>query len=416
MILKKTRFSVILLACAMPCLMLFHEVRAELPQRAESDSLKNELRLFLSAYLDLMNQLQADNKEDISRQLMLDYFSNPRVPVYLDAEGSGSGEMVSANDFLEAQLKRYPSGSDFSFLWTTFRLSRPSLDFADRYVVRAEITRFSPGRGGESLLREGVRLLFLIDFIIIDGKPADFKIRGIEYSRRHDRFLRLDLAAGQSRFENRSVMDDPRMTLAWRTGGMVNILYEHFMTPSFAWSAGAGWSTLSGSVLLDRFDSFMGFDPNMKDVTFVTTIYSFDLPLSFVYRPQSSGRVKYRVRVGSLAGVRYFETWSSSAININTGALLDGVVSQSELPQQMTRLRLDLFADAGIGMKINSRSTLHLFAMYRKGVTSLSVREAPLYQTHRYTGQVHPLWDEPDHGSSLQSFSVGLGFEYKLNR
>gem|GEM_PF-4839136 len=377
------------------------------------DSLKQPVRELLNQYAQLSNRLDNKNQETQIREI-LKLFANPRVQVFNDLETEPASTELSVVGYFEKLLQLYPEGLKHSFTWNTLHLGKPVYDFGERYTVRAEVVRVLQSMPDQSMPPKVIKLAFDIGFYLRDGIPVDLKIMEISHSLSGDQWIHFSAAPMMTRFTNRPVSEDERMTLLWGVGYQSQIDFNQFFSEQWGVSAGLGYGSYQGGVVLDHFDAFLGMDPHFTDVHIITRLHYLVLPVSLIFRSSWKGKFNLLAGVGLSGNIRLYETNYSSAKSDPGGNIYEFVYSEYDWVNQLSRIGLDIHASGGVGYQIGAHWMISLEISVNQGLFGLEHQREPNYSNLKYTGQFNPLFGEPDYTTRLFGWSTGVGISYRL--
>lgn len=355
------------------------------------DSLRSSVITLLQRYEFLHNRLSSDADPDLEKAF-IQLFSNPRIQVVGDFNGDSPAGRLSIQDYVTTLLENYPQGVRTELVTESVHLGKPRFDRNDRYIIRARIdqikTVFKSGK--EHTHRS--RIIFLVAFNHAERQNSDFVIFGIEPAPATCNMIGLEISPSRTSFTNSLIRQDLRFELKSGWNYRIGLAYSHFFNSHWGIAVRPNFRTLSGSLTLDSFDAYGGFDPNLKNIVFSNRIWMAGCPVLLTFRRPLGTKWSAYTGAGLSPEIRVFETQLVTGESTNTGLLLENVISEPDWIEKMNRFNLGLVANAGLTYKVSRLMELTAGAAYYQGMTSLDHNVQASYEEGKYTGQFNPLW------------------------
>lgn len=380
----------------------------------DMDSLRTSVITLLQRYEYLHNQLNSEADPDLEKAF-IQLFSNPRIQVVGDFNGDVPAGRISIQDYVATLMERYPGGVRTELDTASVHLGKPRFDRNDRYIIRARIDQIKTVTTSVTEHRYLSRIIFLVAFNPVEGVHADLVIYGIEPAPATCDRVGLEIAPSQTSFTNSVVRQDTRFELRPGWNYRISLAYSHFFNSHWGITVRPNFRTLSGSLLLDSFDAFGGFDPNLKNIVFSNRIWMAACPVLFTYRNPLNTRWSYFAGAGWSPEIRVFETQTVTGENKTTGLRLENVISEPGWMENMNRFGLGLAAHAGIACKLSRLMELTTGVTCYQGITSLDHAVQASYEEGKYTGQFNPLWGNGS-GTYYRDISLSVCLMIKLNK
>jgi hypothetical protein len=378
------------------------------------DSIRSSVISLLEKYEFIHNRLNQDADSDLEKSFIR-LFSNPRIRVVSDITGDSLAGSISVQDYVYNLMEYYPEGVRVGLEMPSIHLGKPQLDRNDRYVLRARIYQT------KTVLRQGQeyshrsRIDFLVSFRRADQQNMDFTIAGIELAPVTLDLFGIEVCPSRSSFTNSLIDQDKRFDLKGDWSYRIGISFSHFFNSSWGLSIEPYVRTLTGSLTLDRFDAFGGFDPHLQNVVFSNRIWMAGCPVILEYRRSFGPKWSAYIGAGLSPEIRVFENQLVTAENTNSGSILTHVISEADWVAQMNRFNLGFTANSGCVYRVSPLIELKAGAAYFEGMTSLDHNERGNYETDKYSGQFNPLWGNSSKTSN-RTLSVCLGLIFILNK
>ncbi|MFH0762118.1 MAG: hypothetical protein V2A67_11510 [Bacteroidota bacterium] len=380
----------------------------------DMDSIRTSVITLLQRYEFLHNRLSSNADSDMEKAF-IQLFSNPRIQVVSDFNGDSVAGRISIQDYVANLMEYYPGGVRVELVTESAYLGKPRFDRNDRYIVRARIdqTKTVLKHGKEYNYRS--RRIFLVAFNYTERKNSDFVIFGIEPAPVTCSRIGLEFSPSRTSFTNSVIDQDSRFDLKSDWSYRIGLTLSHFFNSHWGISVRPGFRTLSGSLTLDSFDAFGGFDPNLKNIVFSNRIWMAGCPVFLTFRMPLGIKWSSYIGAGLSPEIRIFETQLVTGENENTGLLLDNVISEPDWVEKMNRFNLGFEANAGLAYKVSRLIELTAGAAYFQGLTSLDHNVQASYEDGKYTGRFNPLWGN-NAKTLYRDLSISVGFMIILSK
>ncbi len=375
--------------------------------------LKDSVTALLTKYQVLHNQINSQADSSVVWSFM-HLFPNPKVQVVNDLEGPAKITKISIEEFIVKLADLFPEGLNLTLDLSRPTIDQPKYDRNNRYILRVRLNRFISGISGGKVFSSKQKIIFIIAFYYSDNAPGNFTIYGMELPPAGQGVISAVVSPANTGFNNTTLNTDAR--LINNRGMVVNggLSYTYFSSIHWGYGAGIQLSQYSGSVSLDKFDSYAGFDPSLTNVLINNELWFAELPLYFSYRSNLSKRFELRADLGLSFGFRIFEEMGSSAVNHNTGLTMTNVISDAGWISQMKRFNMGLLGNIGVAYKLNNQIGILAGLGIRQGISGLNNNSRTDFLSTRYEGQYNPLWGAP--GKTInQAFFINLGASIRIN-
>jgi hypothetical protein len=380
----------------------------ELP-RWDVDSIKNSVITLLHQYQSLHNQLNSDSGIE-GQRAFVHLFSSPKVLVVNDFEEYPTESRISVLDYASRVVSQYPDGFSIVLNMNGLSVSRPKYDRNNRYLVQARLEKSSIGISAGRVLSIKHRIRVTVGFTLDDGRMSDFLIWGIDLPAPDENYIGFQISPGFGIWRNKELLQDSRFKLKPGPGYRAGIHYAHFFNPRWGLKTGLQVADYHGFLELDRFDPVGPFNPNMREVTFDQHLWFLELPLGLAFKSELSKRTGFILSAGGIAGLRLFESLATSAVNINSGQPLEGVISDPDWIGGLTRMNYSLYVNAGISWLVLPKLSLAAEFEFVRGISPLDRLYQPDFSSTRYLGQYNPILKSEisETYSQMMMFSISV--------
>ncbi|MDD4644986.1 MAG: outer membrane beta-barrel protein [Bacteroidales bacterium] len=342
-------------------------------------------------------------------------YANPNVQVINTLDGEENTGKISIDEFVSRVENNFPDGLMLDFDLKTLTIGVPDYDRNNRYVVMIRINQSLSGISNGKAYSCKLRVIYQIAFYNVEGAPGNFMIYGMDIPDKQQGYLQASVSPSLTGFSNSALQDDQRFASGGRAGFRGQISCFYYLTDHWGMGTGVNFSTYSGTLKLDSLDAVGGFSPNMRDVLIKNKLQSLEIPVLFAARTHSYNKLEIRADIGLSLGIRLFESWSSSAVNRNTGAKLEHVISDSDWINSMRRVNLGLQGDLSVFYHLSDRLDAFIGAGMRQGISGLDKNTNLTFNASKYLGQYNPLWGAP--GKTVnQAYYIYLGMSVLLNQ
>lgn len=379
----------------------------------DKSAIKDSVVTLLSKYQALHNKLNYQNDSLLREFIHL--FSNPRVQVINDLDGQLRTGKISIEEFVLKVADLFPDGLTVNLDLTRLAIDRPRYDRNDRYIVRLRVGRSLNGISGGKVFSSNQKIMLQVAFKYINNTPGGFAIYGMDLPPKGQSFLTASVSPALTGFVNSTVNSDERLSSSKGTAYKGNIAYSYYWSDHWGIGSGAQFSKYTGSISLDKFDSYGGFNPNLKEVRINNDLWFAEVPVFLSCRTNPFKRWEFRADVGLSLGIRLFESMNSTAVNNNTGAALVNVITDAGWISSMSRFNYGLQGTISVKYRLSRRTGIVLGGGMRQGLSGLDNNSYSDFVYSRYQGQYNPLWGAP--GKTVnQAFYLNLGVAVRLNR
>jgi len=410
-LISNFRFSVIFWILF---LLLKQTVFAQETIQWDKTALRDSVVSLLSKYQELHNKL--NNRANQSIELEFgQLFSNPKVQVFNDLLGEDNPEKFSIEEFIGKLGELFPEGLTINMDLNRAAMDFPRYDRNLRYVIKVRINRTLSGISGGKVYSSERKVFFYIAFLYTNNTAGNFKIYGMDLPPKAQSYVTASFSPSSTGFGNSGLKADSRFSMYMKNGYTASVSYSLYFSDHWGLGSGIRFSKYSGSIGLYEFDSFGGFNANLKDVMINNDLWYLEVPLFLTVRTKSSSRLEFRADFGISLGFRVFESMSSSAVNITTGSTLTNVISDPDWIPLMSRFNHGIQVNAGVKYKLTNRWGVLLGGGARQGLSGLDNNTHNDFITTRYLGQYNPLWGAPGKTSS-RSFFGTIGVTILLNK
>ncbi len=407
--------SILKSGCIVLLVYLF-TVQAALSQEApvwDKTSLRDSATALLSKYQILHNQLNSQSDSSVVWRFM-HLFRNPKVQVIDDLEGSEKVSGISIEELMIKMADLFPDGLGVKMDLARLSMDAPKYDRNNRYIIRIRLHRSLSGISGGKVFSSDQKVIFQIAFFNNNGVPDNFTIYGMELPPKGQSFITAIVSPGYSGYINPTLKADSRLGLTRGAGYKAGIFYTRFFSNNWGVGSGVQFSQYSGSVKLDSFDAIGGFNSHLSNISIRNDLWFIEIPAFLSARTSLSKRFEVRADIGLSFGLRVFENMMSSAVNDNTGLLLDDVLSDAGWIDQMNRLNVGLAGNLSVAYRFNNRVGFQVGFGMRQGLSGLDSNVQSDFSGSKYQGQYNPLWGAPGKTVS-QAFFINIGAGYRLS-
>jgi hypothetical protein len=377
-------------------------------------TLKDSVSALLSKYQTFHNQLNNQADQSVVRDF-IHLFSNPKVQVINDIEVKLAAAKIGIEEYVVNVNELFPEGLSVTLDIARFTMDMPKYDRNNRYVIRIRINRLLNGIANGKVFSSNQKVIFQIAFRYLNNSAENFTFYGMDLPPKGQSFLSGNFSPLISGLVNSTVAGDTRLGLTNGSGYSAGLFYTYFFSDHWGLKTGGTFSHYTGSLNINKFDAFGGYDPNMKDIFIDNQLWFAEVPVLLTFRTRSTKRFDLRADFGLNTGVRVFENSVSTAINSNTGASMPNVITDTEWINQMTRFNLSLEGSLSMMFNLNHRLGILLGGGMRQGLTSLDNYLRTDFSGTRYLGQYNPLWASPGKTVS-RAFFICFGATILLNR
>jgi len=380
----------------------------------DKPALRDSIIAILSKYQILHNKLNNQTDPLVEREFV-HLFANPKVQVVNDLEWQSQSTKISIEEYIIKVSDLFPDGLTINLDLARLTIGQPKYDRNNRYIIRIRINRSLNGISGGKVFSSNQRIIFQIAFFYNNNSPGSFAFYGMDLPPKGQNFITASVSPALSGFVNSALGSDERLGLRKGTGYTGGIFYSYYFADHWGIGSGAQFSQYSGSVSLDKFDAFGGFDPNFRDVRIDNDLWFVEVPVFLSCRTKSSNRWEFSADLGLALGIRVFESMTSSAVNTNTGATMVNIITDADWISLMNRLNFGLQGTIAIKYRFNNRLGILIGGSMRQGLSGLDNNNHTDFVTSKYLGQYNPLWGDP--GKTVnQAFTVNLGVSMRLNK
>ncbi len=375
-------------------------------------TLRDSVTALLSKYQILHNQLNSRSESRVEWEFM-HLFSNPKVQVVDDLDGDDQVSTISIEEFLVRMGEVFPEGRTVNLDLSGLAVGQPKYDRNNRYVFRIRVHRAVSGISGGKVVSSDQKVIYLIAFFMNNNSPDNFTIYGIELPPKGQGFVTATLSPSYTGFMNSAIATDNRIGLSGGGAFRGGLSYTYYLSDHWGFGSGLQFSDYISKLSLDKFDAFGGFDPNMRNVSVNNRLWFIELPVFFAWRTNTGKRLEFHADLGLSAGLRIFETSSSSAVNLNTGLPVQNIFSDADWIGLLTRMNMGLQGNLSMVYRVNSQIGVVIGCGIRQGLTGLDTYSQQDFSNAKYLGQYNPLWGAP--GNTLnQSVYANLGVSFRL--
>jgi hypothetical protein len=378
------------------------------------DSLRTSVKTLLQRYEFLHNRLNSEADPDLEKAF-IQLFPNPRILVVGDFTADAPVRRISIQDYVNTLIESHPQGVKTELLIESARLGRPRFDRNNRYILKARIDQVKTVWMSGNEYKYRSRVYFLVAFNHTDQQNSDFVIFGIEPAPATSNTIGLDFSPSRTTFTNSDLAKDLRFELNSDWNYRIGLAYTHFFNSQWGLTLRPNFRTLSGSLLLDQFDAFDGFDPNMRNIVFSNRIWMVSCPVLLTFRKPLGEKWSVHAGAGVSPDIRIFENQQVTAESAKAGLLLGNVISDADWVEKMNRMSLSLAVNAGFSYKVTRYVELTAGAAYYQGLTSLDHNVQARYEEGKYTGQFNPLWGA-DAKTSYREIAMTVGLMITLHK
>ncbi len=378
------------------------------------DSLRASVKTLLQRYEFLHNRLNSEADPDLEKAF-IQLFPNPRILVVGDFTTDSPVRRISIQDYVNTLIESHPQGVKAELLIESVRLGKPRFDRNNRYIIKTRIDQVKTVWISGKEHRYRSRVYFLVAFNHTDQHNTDFIIFGIEPTPATSNSIGLDFSPSRATFTNSDLARDLRFELKSDWNYRIGVSYAHFFNSQWGVAFSPNFRTLSGSLQLDHFDAFEGFDPNMKNIVFSNRIWMAGCPVLLLFRTPLGAKGSVHAGVGALPEIRIFESQQVTAESTKNGLTLGNVISDADWVEKMNRMSLSLVANAGFSYKIAQYAELTTGVAYYQGMTSLDHNVQARYDAGKYTGQFNPLWGA-DAKTLYREFALTVGLLLTIHK
>jgi hypothetical protein len=376
-------------------------------------ALRDSVISLLSKYQHLHNQLNVQNDSLVREFIHL--FSNPWVNVVNDLIGQTKPSKISIEDYVVQVGELYPDGLMINLDFGRLTVDQPKYDRNDRYLIRIRVNRSLNGISGGKVFSSSQRIAVLIAFKYLNNAPGSFSIYGMDLPPKGQSFITAAVTPSLTGFANSTLGTDTRL---FQKNGIVyngGIQFTHYFSDHWGISSGAWYSSYSGDIGLGKFDSYNGFDPNIRDVVIENDLWFVEIPVLLSWRTNPLKRLELHADLGISTGIRCFESAASTAVNANTGAVMVNVFSDADWIAGMNRLVLGLQGSISLKYRFTDRLGLLIGGGMHQGLLGLDNISHSDFINTKYLGQFNPLWGAP--GKTVtKAFFINLGVAVLLNK
>lgn len=370
-------------------------------------TLRDSVTALLSKYQILHNQLNSRVESQVESEFM-HLFSNPKVQVVDDLEGKDQSATISIEEFMARMADAFPEGRTVNLDLSGLGMGQPKYDRNNRYVVRIKVHRAVSGISAGKVVASDHKVVYLIAYFMNNNSPDNFTIYGIELPPKGQGFATATFSPSYSSFLNTTITGDSRFGLSGGGAYRGGLSYAYFFSDHWGVGSGLQFSDYIGKLTLNKFDAFGGFDPNMSNVIIDNRLWFIELPAYFAWRTKVGKRLEFHADLGLSAGLRVYETSTSSAVNIHTGLTVHNVISDASWIGLMTRMNIGLQGNLSCVYRLSNQMGILLGCGIRQGFSGLDKNSQQDFNTGKYLGQYNPLWGAP--GITFnQSFYANLG-------
>jgi hypothetical protein len=380
----------------------------------EKPVLKDSIIALLSKFQDLHNKLNDQTNSTAEREF-IHLFSNSKVQVINDINGSSAEPKMSIEDFIVLLKDLFPNGLAINIDLNRLTMDQPRYDRNNRFIVRIRINRKLNGITRGKVFSSAQRVIFQIAFINNNGTPGNFSIYGMDLTPKGQSYITASGSPAFTGFVNPSLASDERLKPGNGVGYRGEIIYSFFFSDHWGISSGAGFSQYTGSLGLSKIDASGGFDPNLKDFLVDNSLWFVELPVLLSFRTNPAKRLELIADLGPSLGIRAFESMTSSAVNTNTGIRMINVITDTDWIGQMNRFNLGIVGTIAMKYRFKSHVGVLLGGGVRQGLSGLDHNVQAGFVSSRYQVQYNPLWGAP--GKTInQAFFLHAGVAILLNR
>ena len=377
-------------------------------------ALRDSIITLLSKYQILHNKLNNQADQFVEREF-INLFSNHKVQVVSDIEKQSSPSKISIEEYIFKVREWFPSGLIINLDLARLAMDQPKYDRNSRYIIRVRVTLSLNGISGGRVFSSNRKVIFQIAFQYSNNTPGGFTIYGSDLPPKGQSFITASVSPALTGFINTTLSSDVRLGLNMGAGFDGGIFYSYYFSDH--WGIGSGAKVLheSGSVSLNKFDAFGGFDPNFRDILIDNNLWFIEVPVFLSFRTHSPKRWEFSADLGLIPGIRVFESMISSAVNTNTGAAMVNVITDADWISLMSRFNFGLQGTISMKYSLNSRFGILAGVGMRQGLSDLDHSSQSDFANTKYMGQYNPLWGAP--GKTVaQAFFVNLGAAIRLNK
>jgi len=391
-----------------------HRAWSQGSQVWDKATLKDSVVSLLLQCQFLHDHLNSQTDLEFKKEFM-HLYANPNVQVVNTLEGQENTEKISIEEFVSRVENNFPDGLMLDFDLKTLTVGAPDYDRNNRYVVVIRINQSLSGISNGKAYSHQQRVIYQIAFYNVGGAPGNFVIYGMDIPDKKQWYLQASISPSLTGFSNSALKDDQRFIPGGKAGFRGQISCFYYLSDHWGVASGINFSTYSGTIKLDSLDPVGGLSPNMRDLLVKNKLQSIEIPVLFAARTHSYNKLEIRADIGLSMGIRLFENWSSSAVNRNTGAKLDRVISDADWINSMRRINLGLQGDLSVFYHLNDRLDAFIGAGMRQGISGLDKNTSQTYDTSKYQGQYNPLWGAP--GKTVnRAYYLSLGLSVLLNK
>jgi hypothetical protein len=375
-------------------------------------ALRDSAVSLLYRYQSLHNQIDSKSDPLIEREFV-HLFSNPKVQVIGEIGDNRKSARISLEEYITRIGERYPDGITVSLNIDGLSAGNPVYDRSNRYVMQVRLYRSLKGISGGKVIESSGKVVFSIAFVYND-KAENFTIYGIDHPEGVQGYLSAAFSPGLTGISNPGIRQDSRFGLINNYGFRTGIRHTLYLTRHAGLGYGVDFSGCHSTLTHDKIDPLGGFDPALRDLKIENRLWFWEFPVYGAMRFSTGKRFEIRANAGLTAGVRFFETMSSSAVNSNNGAVMHGVFSDAGWIEGLNRLTLGIQGDVELIYRMTARVGIIFGVGIYRGLTALDHIEMADYNTAKYTGQFNPLWAVP--GNTVpHAFYANLGASWLMH-
>lgn len=378
--------------------------------------LKDPIISLLQDYQSKLGNIKVGVEPDPSGEL-IELFTNPRVPVVNNLLDDPVSKELSIHNYCIDLKKIYPEGVTMKFNTGSVRLGKYHNELGDnqyRIAVRVMVVLNAIQTG---IVYENKQILEFEVIFKWDGEEAlSLRIRQISIPEFHLKEIGLSVSSGGSKIGAAWIGKEERVVQNMMLSGGVDISYKYWIKQGFGLGSGIRINYYQSKLELDKFDSYMGKNPNLSNVEFNTSIYNVSIPVTSYFMLQKSDRFAWYASFGVVLAYRYWEEFSTTAFQALLNMDVKEVVSHYEWDKGLRNLSIASELEAGVRIGITNRLNVNLGISLMSGLSPLDKISDQGFEGNKFTGQYNPLWMDPNSRNFVRFAGIGFGICYILEK
>lgn len=380
----------------------------------DKPELRDSVITLLSKYQDLHNKINSQTAPQVIRDF-IHLFPNSKVQVVNEIEVQGKPPEISIEDLIAGLTDRFPEGLAVSLDLDRLTMDRPKYDRNSRYMIRVRMNHSLYGVSGGQVCSSSQSIVFQIGFYYNNNTPDGFAIYGTSLPSNGQSHITVSFSPALTGFVNSVLGSDQRWIQKPGTGFTGGIFFSYYFSDHLGIGSGMQFTQYSGSISLNQFDAFGGFNPNLRDILIDNDLWFVEVPVFLSCRTNPANRWQFSADLGILSGIRVFENVVSSAVNTNSGVTLVNVISDPEWISRMNRFVFGIQGGISLRYSINNQLGILFGGGMRQGLSALDHNVQAGFISSKYLGQYNPLWGAP--GKTVnQAFFINMGATIFLHK